>query len=76
MEPLSKHIEKFIALKNTKNFILIRHGQSMANMSGSICGWTDVRLSYKGFFSFFAIIKLKYFYFRKRTSTSLISAFS
>lgn len=48
MEPLSKHIERFLTLRNTKNFILVRHGQSMANMSGSINGWTDVRLSYKG----------------------------
>lgn len=48
MEPLSKHIEKFLSLKNSKNFILVRHGQSMANIAGSINGWTDVRMSYKG----------------------------
>ena len=50
MEPLSKHIEKFLALKTGKNFLLVRHGESMANLSGSICGWTDVRLTYKGEF--------------------------
>jgi len=48
MDFLSKHIENFLSLTNSKNFILVRHGESMANMSGSICGWTDVRLTYKG----------------------------
>ena len=48
MENLSKNIERFLSLTNSKNFILVRHAESMANMSGSICGWTDVRLTYKG----------------------------
>ena len=60
MISLSKHIEKFLSLQGERNFILVRHGESMANMTGSICGWTDVRLTYKGFqFIWFFTFRVK-----------------
>lgn len=48
MDILSKNIQNFLSLKNSKNLLFIRHGESMGNHAGSIIGWTDVKLSYKG----------------------------
>ena len=48
MNILTKNISKFVNLKYGKNILLIRHGESVANMSGMIVGWTDSPLSFKG----------------------------
>lgn len=48
LDLLSKQIKNFLALQNSKNVLLVRHGQSMGNYSGTLCGWTDTKLTLKG----------------------------
>lgn len=44
---LSETIEKYLSLTGI-HFYFIRHGQSLANHSGSVVGWSDSKLSVKG----------------------------
>lgn len=37
-----------LQIKNGLFIYLLRHGQSMANHTGSVVGWTDSKLSVKG----------------------------
>ncbi|EAR88600.1 histidine phosphatase family (branch protein 1) (macronuclear) [Tetrahymena thermophila SB210] len=47
-ELLRKQVQQFVKLQNSKNVLLVRHGQSMGNYSGTVTGWTDTKLTLKG----------------------------
>ena len=48
MEPLSKYIHEFIKNTTKKRLLLVRHGESLGNYSGSIVGWSDSKLTING----------------------------
>mmetsp|Transcript_34117 Transcript_34117/g.39763 ORF Transcript_34117/g.39763 Transcript_34117/m.39763 type:complete len:209 (-) Transcript_34117:108-734(-) len=48
MELLAKHIDKFVKLKEGRNLLLFRGGESLGNHSGTIIGWTDSKLTLLG----------------------------
>ena len=45
---LEKLIEEAMKIKDKRIVYLVRHAQSMGNHAGSIVGWTDSKLSFKG----------------------------
>ncbi|CAD8100270.1 unnamed protein product [Paramecium sonneborni] len=45
---LKNHIQQLIHQNNTTNILFIRHGQTNQNLSNTICGWTDSRLTIRG----------------------------
>jgi hypothetical protein len=45
---LSELLQKNLQSQNGIFIYLLRHGQSMANHTGSVVGWTDSKLSVKG----------------------------
>ncbi|EGR29434.1 hypothetical protein IMG5_155840 [Ichthyophthirius multifiliis] len=45
---LEQNIKQFVQLKNSKNILLVRHGQTLGNYSGTLTGWTDTKLTLKG----------------------------
>ncbi|CAK78414.1 unnamed protein product (macronuclear) [Paramecium tetraurelia] len=45
---LKNHIQQLIRKPNTTNILFVRHGQTNQNLSNTICGWTDSRLTIRG----------------------------
>ena len=60
MENLKYLLGTFVKLQGKKNVILMRHTESIGNYSGTICGWTDAKLTINGKFKnlLFQIINL------------------
>jgi bisphosphoglycerate-dependent phosphoglycerate mutase len=56
MELLAKEVARFVKLPG-KNFLLVRHGESLANYSGVLHGFSDTKLTIKG--SMFFLIENK-----------------
>ncbi len=48
MENLSKAIADILRSKTSKKVLLFRHGEALAEYSGSILGWTNSKLTIKG----------------------------
>ena len=46
LKPLKQHISNFLGSKaSTRKLILVRSAESQGNLSGTITGWMDVRLT-------------------------------
>ena len=48
MENLSKALADILKTKTSKKIVLFRHGEALAEYTGSILGWTNSKLTIKG----------------------------